>query len=79
MTMDEIDFESDTFADIVAKDGRYDVRALPLHDRSASRVVAWKNANCSEITTLFGEFAQKHFTGELVRTRGRAEESTLED
>ena len=63
----------------IVQDGRYDVRAIPLHDRSASRVVAWKNANCSEITTLFGEFAQKHFTGELIRTRGRSEESPLED
>lgn len=28
--MDEIDFESDSFADIVAKDGRYDARAYAL-------------------------------------------------
>ena len=28
--MDEIDFESDTFADIVAKDSRYDARAYAL-------------------------------------------------
>ena len=28
--MDEIDYESDTFADVVAKDGRYDARAYAL-------------------------------------------------
>lgn len=28
--MDEIDFESDTFSDVVAKDGRYDARAYAL-------------------------------------------------
>lgn len=28
--MEEIDFESDTFADVVAKDGRYDARAYAL-------------------------------------------------
>ena len=30
MKMDEIDFEGDSFADIVAKDGRYDARAYAL-------------------------------------------------
>ena len=30
MGMDEIDFESDAFADIVAKDSRYDARAYAL-------------------------------------------------
>ena len=28
--MEEIDFESDTFEDIVAKDGRYNARAYAL-------------------------------------------------
>lgn len=53
----------------IVQESRYEVRAVPLHDRSASRVVAWKNSNCSEITTLFGKFAERHFQGELIRTR----------
>jgi len=63
----------------IAQDGKYDVRAIPLHDRSAARVVAWKNANCSEITTLFGAFARKQFKGELIHTRGQVAEQIPED
>lgn len=62
----------------VAQEGSYAVQSIPLHDRSASRVVAWKNANCNEITTRFGEFAQKHFKGEFIRPRMQTKESILE-
>ena len=49
--MEEIDFESDDFADIVAKDGRYNARAYAL---------------LMDVVHYLGEDGNKHTSGEEI-------------